>query len=291
MASMFPQIGIRVQRTSATGYEIRTAAMLRWVLTGDENPGPNDARYRGRGSIKLRALYWTDGVGVEWPLLSCGNCDLIESGRLAGQSAWSWIGPGYGREGDPVGLWLALDGAALALEIGAVVDGEQLDLRQVVAGYLDAGVHERDASLTFDALSLRQRFVLRALAPYECALVYAGRMEGVSVCTGGIWDGFEASDGTAGQVTSCKPAAQNQYWYPQNPTMVALTSSGHGARLQLELDEPIGPCVVVFNRALADRKLKVYLRPFNNLANPAQIADRNVRTYDHTIRFAAGATS
>lgn len=287
---MFPATGIRIKRIGHTGYEIHTAAMLRWVLTGDENPGPNDSRYRGSGSIKLRSLYWTDSAGVEWPLLSCGNCDLIESGRLAGQSAWSWIGPGYGREGDPIGLWLALDGSALELAIGEQAEGEQLELRQVVAGYLDAGVHERDAALVFDALSLRQRFVLRALASYECALVYAGRMEGVSVCTGGIWDGFESSDGTTGQIADCEPADQNQYWYPKNPTTVALTSSAHGARLQLEIAEPIGPCVVLFNRALADRKLKVYGRPFNNLASPAQIADRNVRTYDHTIRFVAGAT-
>lgn len=277
----FPATGIQILKQEVSTYHICTSSKLRWVVTGDHNPGPSDTRHKGRGSIRLRELYYTTSNDIDHQLLSCANCDVLMSVRKE-SSLWAWTGPGYGREGQPLGFIILLDGRLTELQNNIAIHGSTVEFRQVVAGYAEAGVLERESSMTIDTLSMQQRIRVRSLSTYEIGTIYAGRLEAPTLCTGGPWYAWMSSTGQTGQLNSCTAATTNLYWFVGSPTWIKLTSPSIPIHLLLTVTQPLGPCIVIFNRAY-DYKLKPYCRPVNDLVNPLIMDNGDELTFDHVI--------
>lgn len=273
--------------------------LLRYVITGERNPGPGDARYEGSGMVRLRQLdlIWN---GQVWPLLLCGNCDLIDAVQLPGSTARDWTGGGYGLESSPLALSMRLDGAAVWLPVGGRLEGHEVQWLQAIVGYapgeaIAAGslrrpVLARDLVLAIDDSGYEFVADVSALADLELADRYHLRLEGVSTCAGGPWSGYRSASGATWSIPDCSQGEQNITTTPTIAPWIELTSNVLPWALRGTLVNGLGtvassPAKVIFNRAWAtgDMKLKAYGQPVSSAANPIAVPKGTRWRYAHRI--------
>jgi hypothetical protein len=285
-ACVTPESGIEVVRTGASEYQVcvrGAAGPLRYVLSGDRNPKPPHQAAYGDGQIRLIELWWTGGEAyiTEWQLLSCGNCDAITAVRSPGETSWAWTGGGYGRESDRAGVTVLIDGVERVLGIGQSIDGNLLDVRQTLTAFTATGqpVLQRHVKQTITAARWMWTADDLAIDDHELGDIYAGRLEGVSACTGGLWTGYRSADGNAWAMPHCNAGPPNIYTYPTGE-WTELYGSSLVPRLRVTLPQSTGWRAIA-NMAY-DSKLKLYGFT-GGYSNPQMLSRGDKRHYEFKV--------